>query len=271
MTLAVTVAFLGGGNMATALISGLCQAALSPERIRVAEPDLQRRTTLQERFNVTVQADNRAVLSGADVVVVAVKPGVVAGVLQEVRSALAPHALILSIAAGISLSRLSADLPPGQPVIRAMPNTPALIGAGMTVLCSGIGVDPPLLTMAQEIMRAAGNVTVVQDEKLMDAVTALSGSGPAYLYLVAEALSDGGVACGLPRDLADLLAQQTLLGSSRLLAESGQHPAILKSQVTSPGGTTIAALRRLEEHAVRSAFMEAVVAAWQRSRELNNA
>ncbi|MBF0178251.1 MAG: pyrroline-5-carboxylate reductase [Magnetococcales bacterium] len=257
--------------MASALISGLCQASFPPERIQVAEPDTSRRTTLQERFGVTVQSDNKAVVANAHVVVVAVKPGVVPEVLREIRATLPPQVLLLSIAAGISLARLSEALSPGQPIVRAMPNTPALIGAGITVLCPGDRVAPSMVAMAQDIMRAAGDVEVIRDEKLMDAVTALSGSGPAYLYLVAEALSDGGVACGLPRELADRLAQRTLLGSSRLLVESGQHPAVLKNQVTSPGGTTIAALRRLEASGVRSALMEAVVAAWQRSRELNNA
>ncbi|MEO5371324.1 MAG: pyrroline-5-carboxylate reductase [Magnetococcus sp. DMHC-1] len=268
MTLTMNVAFLGGGNMATALISGLVQAGISPGQIRVAEPDPLRRNTLQERFKVTVQADNSAVLPGADVVVVAVKPGVVTKVLQEIQAGLLPQTLILSIAAGVSLARLAENLPKDQPVIRAMPNTPALIGAGMTVLCPGCGVQENQVETARRIMLAAGKVAVIQDEKLMDAVTALSGSGPAYLYLVAEALSDGGVACGLPRDLADQLTVQTLLGTSQLLASSGQHPAILKNQVTSPGGTTIAALRRLEAGGVRSALMEAVVAAWQRAREL---
>ncbi|MBF0425979.1 MAG: pyrroline-5-carboxylate reductase, partial [Magnetococcales bacterium] len=189
--------------------------------------------------------------------------------MREVGALLGPRTLVLSIAAGIPLQRLAADLAPGQPVIRAMPNTPALIGAGMTVLCPATGVDPDQVEIATQLMRTAGAVAIIDDEKLMDAVTALSGSGPAYLYLVAEALSDGGVACGLPRDLADRLAQQTLFGSSRLLLESGEHPARLKSQVTSPGGTTIAALRCLEAKGTRSAFIEAVIAAWQRSRELN--
>ncbi|MBF0624313.1 MAG: pyrroline-5-carboxylate reductase [Magnetococcales bacterium] len=270
MTTQATIAFLGGGNMATALAGGLLKQGIDPARICVAEPLPQRRKALETLLaGVTVISDNGLATANAHLVVVAVKPGVVDKVLGEVASRLAPQAVVLSIAAGVSLERLAARLPPGQALIRAMPNTPALIGAGITVLCPRPDVAEPQLELACSVMKAAGEVAVIRDEGLMDGVTALSGSGPAYVYLMAEALSDGGVACGLPRELADRLAVQTLIGAGRLLAESGQHPGVLKNQVTSPGGTTIAGLGALERAGVRGGLMEAVRAAWIRSRELN--
>ncbi|GAB0058681.1 Pyrroline-5-carboxylate reductase [Candidatus Magnetaquicoccaceae bacterium FCR-1] len=262
------IAFLGGGAMAGALIQGLIRAGVNPERIRVAEPVEGQRRALTERYGVLVFAANGEAVRGADVVVVAVKPGVVAGVLDEVSGSLASGTLVISIAAGVTLATLAAHLPAEQPLARVMPNTPGLVGAGISVLLAAPGCSVAQRILARRIMEAMGLVEEIEQESLMDGITALSGSGPAYVYLIAEALSDGGVASGLPRPLADRLAIRTLLGSARLLEESGLHPGVLKNQVTSPGGTTIAGLEVLERSGVRGALMGAVQAACQRSREL---
>ena len=266
-----TIAFVGGGNMAAAMIRGLLQAGWDANRIRVAEPSEERRAFLAGQFGVSASADTVRAVNAAQTVVLAVKPGVVNMVLQEVGQVLHPEALVISIAAGVTLEMLRRGLPAEQPLVRVMPNTPALIGAGISAILPAPGTAKDKRQRAREVMAAAGEVVEVADEALMDGITALSGSGPAYVFLIAEALSDGGVACGLPRSLADTLAVQTLLGSARLLDETGQHPGVLKNQVTSPGGTTIAGLAELERAGVRSALMAAVTAAWHRSLALRGA
>lgn len=266
-----TIAFVGGGNMAAAMIRGLLQAGWDANRIRVAEPSEERRAFLAGQFGVSASADTVRAVNAAQTVVLAVKPGVVNTVLQEVGQVLHPEALVISIAAGVTLEMLRRGLPAEQPLVRVMPNTPALIGAGISAILPAPGTAKDKRQRAREVMAAAGEVVEVADEALMDGITALSGSGPAYVFLIAEALSDGGVACGLPRSLADTLAVQTLLGSARLLDETGQHPGVLKNQVTSPGGTTIAGLAELERAGVRSALMAAVTAAWHRSLALRGA
>ncbi|MBF0215305.1 MAG: pyrroline-5-carboxylate reductase [Magnetococcales bacterium] len=262
------IAFLGGGAMAGALIHGLIRAGVSPERLRVSDPVEKQRHLLHERHGVPVFADNAEAVQGADVVILSVKPGVVIGVLDAIAPLLQERVLVLSIAAGITLTTLTAHLPANQPLARVMPNTPALVAAGISALLPSPATPPPYRLLARQIMEAVGLVEELDNEALMDGVTALSGSGPAYVYLIAEALSDGGVASGLPRALADRLAIRTLLGSAKLLEESGLHPGVLKNQVTSPGGTTIAGLEALEKGAVRGALIAAVQAACQRSREL---
>lgn len=264
-----TIAFVGGGNMATAMIQGLLKAGISSDRIRVSEPNKQSRNQLEKQFNVTTVAENSSVIVGANVVVIAVKPGVVTRVLKEIEKELDKTTLVISIAAGISLSQIVELLPKGQPIVRVMPNTPALIGAGISVLICMPNISQEKRILARQLMSVAGDVVEISDESMMDGVTALSGSGPAYVYLIAEALSDGGVACGLPRPLADKLAVKTLIGSARLIDETGTHPAVLKSQVTSPGGTTIAGLKELESNGVRGSLIKAVEAAWKRSKELS--
>ncbi|MEO5364747.1 MAG: pyrroline-5-carboxylate reductase [Magnetococcus sp. WYHC-3] len=261
------IGFIGGGNMAVALINGLLQGRWSGEHITVADVAPGRAAEVARQFGVQAAADNLSAVAHADVVVLAVKPAQVSKVLDDIRHVLPSHALVISIAAGVGLAALRAHLDALQPLIRVMPNTPALVGAGVSVLCAAEGTALPAVQLAETLLGAVGQTAVVQDEGLMDAVTALSGSGPAYVYLMAEALSDGGVACGLPRPLADQLAVGTLLGSARLLAQ-GQHPGVLKNQVTSPGGTTLAGLRVMEDRGVRGALMAAVEAAWRRSREL---
>lgn len=265
------IAFLGGGAMAGALIKGLLAAGWPSDRLRASDPLEKQRHTLAEQFDIPIFANNREAVQGAHVLLLAVKPGVITGVLEEIAPLLTPNVLILSIAAGITLATLASRLPPGQPLMRVMPNTPALVGAGISVLLPGPDMTRTHRDLAHQIMAAVGIVEEINNEALMDGVTALSGSGPAYVYLMAEALSDGGVASGLPRALADRLAARTLMGAAKLLEESGLHPGVLKNQVTSPGGTTIAGLEPLEKAGVRGALMAAVMAATRRSRELGGA
>ncbi|MEG3641295.1 pyrroline-5-carboxylate reductase [Magnetococcus sp. PR-3] len=263
------IAFLGGGNMASAILAGLRQAEFPGRNLHVGEPNTDQRTALQSKFGLQGHAQNRDAVTGADLVVVAVKPNLVPIVLADVAEHLPPTAVVLSIAAGMDLDTMADALNGPQPIIRAMPNTPALVGEGVTVLCPNDHVTDAQLTQAKTVLESVGQVAVVKQESLIDGVTALSGSGPAYVFLMAEALSDGGVSCGLPRDLADQLAVQTLLGSATLLRESGEHPGVLKNRVTSPGGTTIAGMGVLERHGVRGALIDAVQAAWSRSKELS--
>ncbi|MBF0456150.1 MAG: pyrroline-5-carboxylate reductase [Magnetococcales bacterium] len=265
------ITFIGGGNMTKALLKGLVDSGVSVEKIRICEPDKEKQALLSAQFGVTVGAAGTGKLvKGADVVILAVKPGVIPFALQQISKRLAPKSLILSIAAGVSLKTLSELLPEGQPLVRVMPNTPALIGAGISVICGAQSSAGEGVALARQIMAAVGDVEEIADESLMDGVTAVSGSGPAYVYLIAEALSDGGVHCGLPRPLADKLAVKTLIGAARLIDESGEHPGVLKNQVTSPGGTTIAAMAQLERSAVRGALIDAVIAACDRSKALSN-
>jgi len=242
---------MGGGRMGEALVSGL--AAAGWDDIVVVEKVATRRHELGKAgINAVAEPVD------CDGVVIAVKPGDVEGACRSLGSA----NRALSIAAGVPLAKLEAWLP--CPVVRAMPNTPALVGAGASAIAGGSGAD---LDWAEEILSAVGTVVRVP-ESMLDAVTGLSGSGPAYVFLVAEALIEGGVVAGLPRDTAVALASQTLLGAARLLVESDDGPEALRAAVTSPGGTTAAGLRALESRAVRSAFIEAVQAATARSREL---
>ncbi|MBF0381159.1 MAG: pyrroline-5-carboxylate reductase [Magnetococcales bacterium] len=264
-----TIAFIGGGNMAQALLKGLLDFGVVANKIKICEPNSQKQSQLSQQYGVTVSANSAAVVTGADVVLLAVKPGIVPLVLQEIASLLDKETLVISIAAGVSMAAMAQNLSSGQPIVRVMPNTPALIGAGVSVIFAKQDLPKPKLELARQIMSAVGDVDEVVDEGLLDGVTALSGSGPAYIYMVAEALSDGGVSCGLPRPLADKLAVKTLIGAARLIDESGEHPAVLKNQVTSPGGTTIAAVAQLERSGLRSALIDGVNAAWQRSVELS--
>lgn len=255
---------IGGGKMGEALLAGLLTGGwATAAELRVVETLPARAAELRAAFpGVTVAADPDV----AHGHVVAVKPGDVETACRALADT-GSRAPVLSIAAGITLRRLEAGLPPGTPVVRAMPNTPALVGAGAAAVAAGRVADESDMVWAEEILGAVGKVVRV-DEALLDAVTGLSGSGPAYVFLVAEALIDGGVLAGLPRPVATTLAVQTLVGSARLLDESPDAPSALRATVTSPGGTTAAGLRALEAGGVRSAFLEAVLAATERSREL---
>lgn len=255
---------IGGGKMGEALVAGLVSSGWAPaSELRVVERLPERARELAERF---AGLDVAAAVGPAAGHVVAVKPGDVAAACRAVAGTGA-GAPVLSIAAGVTITALEADLAPGTPVVRAMPNTPALVGAGAAAVAPGSAAGEDDLAWAEEVLGAVGLVVRV-DEALLDAVTGLSGSGPAYVFLVAEALVEGGVLAGLPRATAAALVAQTLLGASRLLDESHEGPEALRAAVTSPGGTTAAGLRALEAAGVRSAFLEAVVAATERSREL---
>ena len=265
------VGFVGGGAMAEALVAGLAAAGVAPARMRASDPVAARRDQLAGRFGIAVTASNADVVAASDLVVLAVKPALVAAVLDEIAAAnpaAAARPLWLSIAAGVPLSRLSAALPAGARVVRAMPNTPALVRSGATALAAGDSCSAEDRALARALCETVGSVWEAPSEALLDAVTGLSGSGPAYVFVFLEALSDAGVRVGLPREAASMLAIQTVLGSARLALETGRHPAQLKDQVTSPGGTTIAGLERLEAGGLRAAVYEAVAAATARSRQL---
>lgn len=265
--MSVELGLIGGGVMGEALLSRLiAQEVYAPERILVSEPQKARREALKEKYNVQVTDNNAEAASASDVVLLAVKPQVLDSVMLGLRDQVTVKALVISILAGVPLHRLETGFE-SSPVIRAMPNTPATVGGGMTAIASSSRVTPDQIEKAKEIFGAVGQVVEVP-ESLMDAVTGLSGSGPAFVALMIEALADGGVASGLPRQIASQLALQTVLGTAQLIQESGLHPAQLKDQVTSPGGTTIAGVAQLEKGGFRSAVIEAVKAAYLRSQEL---
>lgn len=254
--------------MGEALLSRLlAEKIYDPNAVVVSEPSPERRNFLRDRYRVGVTANNGEVAT-AETILLAVKPQVLNAVIAEIgnRESVNPDALVLSILAGVPLSRLETAFA-GQPVIRAMPNTPATVGAGITAIASGQFVKSEQLEMAKRIFGAVGQVVEVS-ESLMDAVTGLSGSGPAYVALMVEALADGGVQAGLPRAIASQLALQTVLGTATLLQEEDLHPAQLKDRVTSPGGTTIAGVAALERGGFRAAAIEAVYAAYQRAQAL---
>jgi len=264
-----SIGFIGGGNMARSLVGGLIADGVAASAFTVSEPDPARRAALAERYGVAVTADNCQAAAGAEVVVLAVKPQVLPGVAREIAAALADrHPLVVSIAAGIRSTDVARWVGDAVPVVRAMPNTPALIGCGATALYAGPGTEARHRELAESILRAAGSVTWVESEPQMDAVTALSGSGPAYFFLLTEAMADAGTALGLPRDTARLLALETALGAARMSVESADDVAELRRRVTSPGGTTEAALAVLQNGGFGSLVDRAVRAACERSREL---
>jgi pyrroline-5-carboxylate reductase len=264
--LATQLGIIGGGVMGEALLSRLLfQGTYTPDQVWVSDPAAARRDYLAATYQVQVGDRNTAVIQAAEIVLLAIKPQVFDAVVQALELG-DSHPLVLSILAGVPLARLEAAFPQ-CPVIRAMPNTPATVGAGMTAIAPGSQVEPEHLAQATQIFAAVGEVVEVA-EHLMDAVTGLSGSGPAYVALMVEALADGGVAAGLPRAIAHQLALQTVLGTAELLKTSNLHPAELKDRVTSPGGTTIAGVAQLERQGFRSAIIEAVRAAYGRSQEL---
>lgn len=261
------IAFIGGGNMAEAIIRGLLREDVGVG-ICVAEISPKRRDELTVKFpNVRIVGDAAEAAQWGEVVILAVKPQQAEGALDLIESVVTTDKLVISIMAGITSSRIEANLIPGCRVIRAMPNTPALIGAGATAVSSGRKATADDLDLARQIFSLAG-VAVSVDEKLMDAVTGVSGSGPAYVFTFIEALADAGVKNGLPRDIAAQLAAQTVLGAAKMVVETGEHTTLLKEKVTSPGGTTIAALHALENGSFRGVIMSAVETACIRSKEL---
>jgi pyrroline-5-carboxylate reductase len=260
--------FLGAGNMAAAIIKGLLHGKVLPaDRVTASDVKGDRLELLHGTHGIRTTTDNHALLRNSDVVVLAVKPQGIDKVLTEVGADVRPDQLIISVAAGVPIEALEGRLPAGSRVVRAMPNTPATVQAGATAIAGGAHASADDLRMARELFEAVGRV-VVLDETLLDAVTGLSGSGPAYVMLIIEALADGGVKVGLHRDTALLLAAQTVFGSAQLLLETGEHPGRLKDMVTSPGGTAIAGLHTLESGALRKTLIDAVEAATKRSVEL---
>lgn len=262
------LAIIGGGKMGEALVGGLTHSGwASPDEIVVAEIHEARREYLEKTFGVHVTGDNAAAVRDAETVLLAVKPQDFDDVLAQIAPAVGAGKLVLSIAAGIPISLIERRLGDGVPVVRAMPNTPALLREGATAIAGGAHASGEHVAHADEILQTVSR-TVLLSEKYLDAVTGLSGTGPAYVFYLAEMLIEAGVGVGLPRDVAAELAVQTILGAARMLRETGRHPVELREDVTSPGGTTAAAFRVLEKAGVRSAFLDAVRAATDRSREL---
>ncbi|HOV43173.1 MAG TPA: pyrroline-5-carboxylate reductase [Syntrophothermus lipocalidus] len=258
---------VGCGNMAYALVKGLTQSRFDFETIVGFDVNPARLNLFRQEFSVKLVSSNQEVAEQGDIIVLAVKPGQIRQVLEEVKDKLTSDKLLVSIAAGISTSLIEEVAGSHVPVIRVMPNTPCLVGRGISAIAAGTGASVEHEEVVARMFAAVGEVCRVP-ESYMDAVTALSGSGPAYIYLVAEAMSDAGVEVGLPRDLARLMALKTIAGAVAMMEVTGKHPAVLREDVTSPGGTTIAGLRELEENGLRKAFFRAVRRAFERSMEL---
>jgi len=263
------IGFIGAGAMADALAGGLCAAGFPAGSLQLADPDPARRKHFEQTLGAATTADNAALVADSDLVVLAVKPQVMPAVLESLAAAPGrQRPLWVSIAAGVRIARLERGLGAGARIVRAMPNTPALVRCGATAICGNPAATADDLAHARALFTSVGSCWVAPREALLDAVTGLSGSGPAYVFVFLEALGDAGVRMGLPRDAAYELAFQTVLGAARLAIEDGRHPAALKDQVTSPGGTTIAGLERLEAGGLRAAVYDAVAAATRRSQEL---
>jgi len=263
------IAFIGGGHMTTSLVGGLRARGADPQALVVSDPVAAQRERLEFDFGVRTTPGNAEAVRDADLVVLAVKPQDMAEAAQSVAAELAARRrIVVSIAAGIRIANLLHWLGGGTPVVRTMPNRPALIGAGITAACAGPGVDHADRAAVERVLATAGPLVWLDDESLMDVVTAVSGSGPAYFFLLVEALEDAGTALGLPRDVARQLAAHTALGAGRMMTESSDPPARLREQVTSKGGTTAAALAVLERAGLRDIFAGAIAAATRRSAEL---
>lgn len=267
----LTIGFLGTGKMATALARGFIRAGLvTAKQVFGSDPVPAARTAFGKETGARIVTDNLKVAELASVLVLATKPDQTAAVLREIRDRFTPRHLLISIAAGVPTAKLEAALPARARVIRVMPNTPALLGASASGFALGLAATKSDGELALRLLSSVG-VAVQLKESLLDAVTGLSGSGPAYVYQFIEALSDGGVASGLPRDVATKLAAQTVLGAAKMVLETGQHPGALKDMVTSPGGTTIEGLHELEKGKLRGTVMSAVRAATEKSRKLGQA
>jgi len=263
------VTFIGAGNMGAALLGGMLKAKLcSADQLMASDPREQRLNEISQRLHIQTTTDNSEAAQFGDVIVIAVKPQVVQHVLSEIKSDLREDQLLISVIPGITSRVINQLSGKKNPVIRVMPNTPAVVEEGASGLCIGQYARDEHKDIAAAILGAIGDVEVVP-ESLIDAVTGVSGSGPAYVFMFIEAMTDGGVRMGLPRHIALKLAAQTVLGAAKLVRETGMHPAALKDQVTTPGGTTIQAIHELEEKGLRAMMMDAVAAATKRSRELS--
>jgi pyrroline-5-carboxylate reductase len=265
------IAFVGAGNMAEALIKGLVASKkVEPTDITVSGRRFDKASKVAERYGINAAKDNNACVDGANIVVLGVKPQVMNSVLSGLAAHVDPQALVISVAAGVTTGTIESHLRGGTHVIRTMPNTAAMVGHSATAIAPGAHADDQDVEIARTVFEFVGRVVVV-DEVHLDAVTGLSGSGPAYIFLIIEALADAGVKVGLSREIALELAAQTLLGSAHMLLETGEHPGKLKDQVTSPGGTAIAGLHTLEAGGLRTTLINAVEAATRRARELGDA
>jgi pyrroline-5-carboxylate reductase len=262
------VAVLGAGKMGGILVKALLEKKLlSPKLTTATVQHEERAAALSKKLGIHVGTDNVAAAKKADIVLVCLKPQAVSGVMEEIRASARPEQLVISVAASVPTAAIENALGGKVPVVRAMPNTPCAIGQGMTALCKGAHAGAQHLEIASELFRVVGR-TVVVDEKHMDAVTGLSASGPAYIYIILESLAEAGVKVGLPRDVATLLAAQTALGAAAVVLETGDHPALLKDAVTTPAGCTIDGIMELEEGKLRVTLIKAVVKAAQRAKEL---
>ncbi|MCL5267227.1 MAG: pyrroline-5-carboxylate reductase [Bacteroidetes bacterium] len=264
-----TIGVIGAGHIGNAVIGGMLRAKLtSPKNIFVSRKNSENLEELSKTFGVHATTDNKKVARSAKILVIAVKPMNAKEVLSDIKEVIEPSHLIISVMAGIRTSFINSFLEVSCPVIRSMPNTPVLVDAGATAISKGSFANDEHLKIAHTIFKSVGTVEVVP-ESLLDAVTGLSGSGPAYIYMVIEAMTDGGVKMGIPRQIAFRLAAQTVFGASKLVIETGKHPAILKDEVTTPGGTAIAAVHELETHGLRTMLINAVSTATVRSKELS--
>ena len=262
------VSIIGGGNMGEVIASGIVSSKLVPAKnVTVSDVVKERLDYLKKTYKICIETDNTKAVKLTDIIVLAVKPQVMGEVLTDITEAITKSKLVISIAAGISTSFIEGYLKKGMRVVRIMPNTPALIGEGAAALTAGKSATEDDLALAQAIFDSVG-ITVIVKEELMDAVTGLSGSGPAYGFIIIEALSDAGVKMGLTRDIALKLAAQTLVGAAKLCLKGDRHPGQLKDMVTSPGGTTIAGIKALEDGKLRATLMDAVEMATLRSKEL---
>lgn len=262
------LAFLGAGQMAEAIIRGVVDARLiAPDRVVATDVRPARLEHLQQSLGIRAEASNPAAVALGEIVFLTVKPQDLPGLLGQIGPLIGPDRLVVSIAAGVPIATIGAAIGEPAPVIRVMPNTPCLVRAGMAVLALGPHADASHEALVLRIFNAVGRA-ITLPESTLDAVTALSGSGPAFVSVVVEALIDGGVRAGLPRDVATTLAVQTALGTTQMLAQTGAHPAAMKDMVTSPGGTAIAGVHALERAGLRAALIDAVIAATERSREL---
>jgi pyrroline-5-carboxylate reductase len=263
-----TIGFIGAGNMAEALIAGLLHAdPASSTRLVASDVDASRLTAVHQAYDIHTSVSNRTVAKEADILVLAVEPQILDVVLAEIAGAVRRASLIISVAAGYPIARIARGLPDVESIVRAMPNTPSLVRQGVTAIAFDERLSPQDAAGARALFESIGQVIWVE-ERWLDAVTGLSGSGPAYVYVMIEALADGGVKMGLPRETAQLLAAQTVAGAARLFLDSGEHPGALKDRVASPGGTSIAGIHQLERGGLRAVLLSAVEAAAQRSYEL---
>lgn len=268
MSLAQRIAFIGAGNMTEALVHGLLKGGLAGvEQLYATDTNPERCALIRDRYGIRTGAANRDAAAWGEVVVLSVEPQVLDGVLDDLAPVVGSGTLVVSVAAGYPIARVVGRLKAARRVVRAMPNTPSSVLAGVTAFAPGAEATDGDLATVLAMFRSVGAVVQVE-ERLLDAVTGLSGSGPAYVYVAIEALADGGVKQGLPRSVAQTLAAQTLLGAARMVLETGEHPGRLKDRVTSPGGTTMAGLHELERGRLRATLISAVEAATKRSQDL---